>query len=151
MQCKRPVTLPCLILELLSFVYFFHFELCPGHNSKTTQGKLFCVQNLFREHHPVQPTLVFLVTFLKYLLTHFMYYFQYKQTYYYRGYHEHHVKIVDFKPLSPHHCMHDLLDSCHLASKQNVSDPTLVPTLSEHFIWPKNSCGLRVTVPYICT
>jgi hypothetical protein len=42
----------------------FHFSRmyvrfsCPGHNSETTKGILFCVQNLFGEHYRVQPALV---------------------------------------------------------------------------------------------
>jgi hypothetical protein len=44
---QSTVTLSSLSLELL------HFELCLWHNSETTRGILFCVQNLFEEHQPV--------------------------------------------------------------------------------------------------
>jgi hypothetical protein len=40
------------------FGLFLHFELCLWHNSDTTRGIPSCVQNLFGEHHPVQPALV---------------------------------------------------------------------------------------------
>jgi hypothetical protein len=37
---------------------------CQGHNSETTRDiskkQLLCVQNLFGEHHPVRPAVVFL-------------------------------------------------------------------------------------------
>jgi hypothetical protein len=40
------------------FGLFFHFELGLWHYSDTTRGISSCVQNLFGEHHPVQPALV---------------------------------------------------------------------------------------------
>jgi hypothetical protein len=41
-----------------TFGLFLHFELFLWHNSDTTRGIPSCVQNLFGEHHPVQPALV---------------------------------------------------------------------------------------------
>ena len=34
-QCIRTVTLTCLIVELLSFLYFLMLKICPDHNPKS--------------------------------------------------------------------------------------------------------------------